>query len=135
MIARNYRFSVNSQAGVNVTVVIKARFWKWATDGSLTYSSEVEVYNESAIVSSTTAWTNDTAYSNDTDKWVGAHLTITITPASSVTNSATTNVSVQMQNSTDGGTTWPGAGNGQHCTTINLPTGSGASVWNAEIEA
>ena len=31
MLGRNYRFSVNNQAGVNVGVVIQRRAWKFAT--------------------------------------------------------------------------------------------------------
>lgn len=135
MLGRNYRFSVNNQCGVNVTVTIQARRWKWGTDGSITFDTENEVFNESAIASSTSAWTEDTALDNSTDKWIGASLEVIVTPASSVTNSASTNVAIQIQRSTDGGTTWPDDGRGEPVATFNIPTGSGATTWQAEIEA
>lgn len=133
MLGRNYRFSVNNQAGVNVTVTIQARRWKWASDGSITWDNEVEVYNEAGIASSSTAWTSDTAIDNSTDKWVGADLEIVVTPASSVTNSGTTNVTVQIQRSTDGGTTWPDSGRGSTFAQVNMPTGSSAVTFQARI--
>lgn len=133
MLGRNYRFSVNNQAGVNVTVTIQARRWKYGSDGSLTFDSEAEVFNESAISSSSTAWTEDTAIDNSSDKYIGAELEIVVTPASSVTNSATTNVTVQIQRSTDGGTTWPDDGRGERVAGVNMPTGSSAVTFTASI--
>lgn len=134
MLGRNYRFSVNNQAGVNVTVTIQARKWKLDSSGALVYASEAEVFNESAIASSGTAWTEDTAIDNSTDLYFGADLEIVITPASSVTNSASTNVAVQIQRSTDGGTTWPDDGRGETFFRINMPTGSSAVTAACQIE-
>lgn len=133
MLGRNYRFSVNNQCGVNITVTIQARRWKYGTDGSITWDSEVEVYNEAAIASSSTAWTADTAVDNSTDKYLGAHFEIVVTPASSITTSSTTNVTVQIQRSTDGGATWPDAGRGTTFAQINMPTGSSAITFQASL--
>lgn len=108
MLGRNFRFSVNNQGGVNIDCTIQARFWKFDSSGALSWSSETEVFNETAIANSATAWTEDTAVNNSTDKWLGASLEIVITPSAS----ATGNVSVQMQDSTDDGTTWPSDGLG-----------------------
>lgn len=135
MLGRNYRFSVNNQCGVNVTVTIQARRWKFASDGSITFdTTEAEVFNESAIASSTTAWTEDTAIDNSSDKWIGADLEIVVTPAASVTNSATTNVTVQIQRSTDGGTTWPDDGRAETLGGVNMPTGSAAVTFQLAVE-
>jgi hypothetical protein len=111
MLGRNYRFSVNNgtTAAVEVAVTIQARRWKFGTDGSLTFDSEAEVYNEANIAVSTTAWTEDTAIDNSTDKYIGADLEIVITPEASITGTVT----VQIQRSTDGGTTWPDDGQGE----------------------
>lgn len=125
MLGRNYRFSVNNQLGVNVTVTIQARRWKLASDGSITFDSEVEVFNEAAIASSSTAWTEDTAIDNSTAKYIGADLEIVVTPASSYTGSASTVVTVQIQRSTDGGTTWPDDGRGE---TIFRVAGPGSTT-------
>lgn len=134
MLGRNYRFSVNNQCGVNVTVTIQARRWKFTSAGALEYASETEVFNESAIASSSTAWTEDTAVDNSTDLYIGADLEVIVTPASSVTNSATTNVSIQIQRSTDGGTTWPDDSRGETVAVFNIPTGSSATTWQASVE-
>lgn len=125
MLGRNYRFSVNNALGVNVTVTIQARRWKLASDGSITFDSEAEVFNETGIASSSTAWTEDTAIDNSDDKWFGADLEIVVTPASAYTSSATTVVSVQIQRSTDGGTTWPDDGRGE---TIFRVAGPGSTT-------
>lgn len=134
MLGHYYRFSVNNQCGVNVTVTIQARRWKFASDGSITFGSEAEVFNESGIASSTTAWTEDTAIDNGADKWIGADLEIVVTPASSVTNSATTNVTLQIQRSTDGGTTWPDDGRAETLDAFNIPSGSSASTWTYQLD-
>lgn len=111
MLGRNYRFSVNNNSGVTLdSVTIQARRWKFGTDGSLTFDSEAEVFNETSIATSATAWTEDTAVDNSSDKWVGADLEIIIDPPAS---SATGLVSVQIQRSTDAGTTWPDDGQGE----------------------
>lgn len=109
MLGRNFRFSVNNQCGVNVDVTIQARQWKFDSSGALVYAAEVEVFNETAIASSTTNWVEDTAVDNSTNLYIGADLEIVITPASSATGA----VSVQIQRSTDGGTTWPSDGLGE----------------------
>lgn len=134
MLGRNYRFSVNNQAGVNVTVTIQQRAWKFDSNGALVYASETEVFNESAIASSSTAWTEDTAVDNSTDLNIGADLEVIVTPASSVTNSATTNVTVQIQRSTDGGTTWPDDGRGETLGYVNMPTGSSAVTFQLKVD-
>lgn len=133
MLGRNYRFSVNNQCGVNVTVTIQCRKWKFDSSGALVYSSEAEEFNESAIASSSTAWTEDTAVDNSTNLYIGADLEIVVTPASSVTNSTTTNVVVQIQRSTDGGTTWPDDSRGEFVASVNMPTGSSALTFTATI--
>ena len=135
MLGRNYRFSVNNQCGVNVTVTIQARRWKMDTDGSLSFDSEAEVFNEAGITSSSSSWTNDTAVDNSTDKWIGADLEIAITPASSVTGTSSTTVTVQIQRSTDGGTTWPDAGLGEWVMTHQMPSGTATATLQASIGA
>lgn len=136
MLGRNYRFSVNNQCGVSVTVTIKARRWKFASDGALSFDSEVTVFNVAGIASSSTAWTRDTALDNSAaaDKWLGADLVVTVTPASSVTNSATTNVTMQIERSTDNATSWPDQGRGETLDAFNIPTGSSASIWAYQLD-
>jgi hypothetical protein len=111
MLGHTYRFTVNNQCGQTLdSVTIKSRRWKFASDGSITFDSEVTVYSEASIANSATAWVSDTAIDNSSDKYVGADLEITIDPPAS---SCTGAVSIQIERSTDGGTDWPTAGNGE----------------------
>ena len=130
MLGRNYRFSVNNQAGVNVTVTIQARLWKFDSSGALVWSAETEVFNESAITSSTTAWTEDTAIDNSTDKYIGADLEVIITPAASATGTA----AVQIQRSTDAGTTWPSDGLGEFVGAHTFAASSAAVTRNMSVD-
>lgn len=131
MLGRNYRFSVNNQTGVNVDVTIQRRAWKFGSDGSITFeSSETEVFNETAIASSASAWTEDTAIDNSSDKYIGADLEVVITPASSATGTVT----VQIQRSTDGGTTWPSDGLGEQVTAHTFAASSTAVTKSVSFE-
>lgn len=122
MLGRNFRLSVNNQTGVNVDVTIQARQWKFDSSGALVYASEVEVFNETAIASSSTAWTADTAVDNSSNLYIGADLEIIVTPASSATGT----VLIQIQRSTDGGTTWPSGGEGETVAAIDFVADSSA---------
>lgn len=109
MLGRNYRFRVFNNTGAAFGVVINARRFKSASDGSITFeSSEAEVFNEASISSSSTAWTPDTAIDNSTDKWQGGDFEITLTPAASATGT----VVVQIEHSTDAGTSFGSGGQG-----------------------
>lgn len=134
MLGRNYRFSVNNQLGVNATVTIQARKWKLDSSGALVYSSEAQEFNESAIASSSSAWTEDTAIDNSSDLYFGADLEIVVTPASTYTASATTVVSVQIQRSTDGGTTWPDDGRGETIFRVAGPGSTTVFTSSVQIE-
>ena len=129
MLGRNYRISVNNQAGVNVDCTVQARRWKFASDGSITFDSEAEIFNETAIANSTSAWTEDTAVDNSSDKWIGADLEILVTPSASATGI----VSVQIQRSTDDGTTWPSDGQGEPVAGIQFSASSAAVTQSVQV--
>lgn len=130
MLGRNYRFAVNNGTSVNVGVTIQARRFKFASDGTPTWDAETEVYNEAAVTPGATTWTADTAIDNSTDKWVGADLEIVITPASAATGP----VSVQIEHSTDGGTTWPTGGQGAHIGGVYFAASSAAVTKSVRVE-
>lgn len=132
MIGLRPRFSVNNQAGVAVDVVIKARFWK-ATSSGLVYSTEQTVYSQTGIASSTTTWTADAgnAFDNSASLYMGADLVVTITPSASATGI----VSVQMDRTTDGGTTYNTGGEGQHVVKHQFAASSTAVTKAATIDA
>jgi hypothetical protein len=130
ILGRNYRFTVNNSTAVNVGVVIQARRFKFDSSGVISWDTETEVYNEATITPGATSWTADTAIDNSTDKWVGADLEIVITPASAATGP----VSVQIEHSTDGGTTWPSGGQGAQLGGVYFSASSAAVTKSVRIE-
>ena len=109
MLGRNYRFRISNTQNQAITCALTARLWKFASDGSITWSSEVTLI-ASGSVAATTGTTASSNYDNSTDKWIGAELTLSCTAA--VTTNGTGVVAVTLERSTDG-TTWPTAGQGE----------------------
>lgn len=107
MLGTYFRYQVYNGTGVTVTVTIDEIRWKFASDGSLTFSAEQTPLSASAI--STVSYGNSSGINNGTDKYIGADLTVLFDVASSATGL----VSVFLQRSTDGGTTWPSDGQGE----------------------
>ena len=130
MIGRNYRFAVNNSTAVNVGVTIQARRFKFDSSGVISWGAETEVYNEATITPGATSWTAGTAIDNSTDKWVGADLEIIVTPASSTTGP----VSVQIEHSTDGGTTWPSGGQGAQIGGVYFSASASVITKSVRIE-
>lgn len=131
-IPHTWRLAVNNQSGQNISVTVTARFGKFASDGSITYSAEQTVFTGSGIASNSTGWTSGATQSNATNQWLWADLSIAITPAISTP----LNVAIQIEGSTDGGTTWAASGRGRFvaaCTTSsNAPT-TPATVFTRQI--
>lgn len=107
MLGHTYRYQVYNGTGVSNTVTVKDRKWKFGTDGSLTNAAEATQF--SAVSVSTVSYSNGSSVDNSTDKNLGAHLTVTFAPASSASGTVT----LYLQRSTDGGTTWPSDGLGE----------------------
>ena len=132
MLPPSYRISlqnVSSSGGATFAVTVKARRWKYGTDGALVIESSEGTINGPSGVA-TGAYGFGTAESNTTDKWLGAWLTITVTPSGSTTGSAV----VQVQHSTDGGTTWPSNGRGFPLGSAVFSASGAAVTFNALIE-
>lgn len=130
ILGRNYRFSVNNQAGVNVGVTIQARRFKFDSSGVILWDAEAEVFSVASIANSVTAWNAGAGIDNSTDKWVGADLEIVTTPASAATGP----VSVQIEHSTDGGTTWPTGGQGAQIGGVYFAASSAAVTKSVRVE-
>jgi len=109
MLGRNYRFRIQNTQNQAITCALTGRLWKFASDGSITWSSEVTLIG-SGSVAATTGAVASSNYDNSTDKWIGAELTLSTTAA--VTTNGTGAVTVTLERSTDAGTTWPTAGQG-----------------------
>ena len=99
ILGHTYRWQAYNGTGVTVTVTVKARLWKFASDGSRTDDSESTPISASAI--STVSYGNSSSVDNSSAKQLGADLTVTFSPGSS----ATGRVVLYLQKSTDGGTT------------------------------
>jgi hypothetical protein len=107
MLGDYFRYQVYNGTGVTVTVTIDEIRWKFASDGSLTFSAEQTPISASAIT--TLDYGESSGIDNGTDKYIGAHLTVLF----DVSASATGMVSLFIQRSTDNGTTWPSDGHGE----------------------
>lgn len=105
MLGHTWRLRVSNTQNQIITVAITARFWKYASDGSITWSAAEQTLFTSAQVGATTGSTPGTQFDNSTDKWIGANLTVSMT-ALTATN-GTGSVLVTLERSTDAGTTWP----------------------------
>ena len=110
MLGHSYRFRVQNTQNQAITVALTARLWKFGSDGSITWSSEVTLI-ASGSVSATTGTAVSSNYDNSTDKWMGAELALSCTAA--VTTNGSGVVAVTLERSTDAGTTWPTAGQGE----------------------
>jgi len=107
MLGHTYRYQVYNGTGVSVTVTVKDRKWKFASDGSITNAAEATPINAASV--GTLAYGNSATADNSTDKNMGADILATFAPAASATGT----VSLFLQKSTDGGTTWPSNGLGE----------------------
>lgn len=107
MLGHTYRYQVYNGTGVSVTVTIKHRQWKFGTDGSLTDSAEATAI--SAVSVGTLAYSNSASVDNSANKYLGASILATFAPGASATGTVT----LYVQRSTDGGTTWPSDGLGE----------------------
>lgn len=110
MLGRNFRFRVSNTQNQNVTVTLTYRPYKFSSTGAITYGSEVTAIS-AVSVTATTGSTAQTAVDNSTDLNVGAELTLSLTAASATNGTGA--MTVTLERSTDGGTTWPTSGFGE----------------------
>jgi hypothetical protein len=109
MLGHTFRLRASNTQNQAITVTLKARYWKFASDGSITWSAEQTLIS-AVSVSATTGTTASSTVDNSSDKWVGAEFTLSCT-AHVTTNSQGT-LAVTLERSTDAGTTWPTTGQG-----------------------
>lgn len=128
MLGHYYRFRIQNSQNQAIACALTARLWKFASDGSITWSSEVTLIDPGSVAA-TTGTTASSNYDNGTDKWIGAELTLSTTAA--VTTNGTGAVTVTLERSTDGGTTWPTAGQGE---AIGGYTVTAADTTNARLK-
>jgi hypothetical protein len=117
-LGEHYRWQVYNGTGVSVTCTVKDEPFKYASDGALTFTAEATQIN--AVSVGTLAYSNSSTINNGTAKNLGAFVTFTAAPGASATGT----VSLFLQRSTDGGTTWPSNGLGQFVAGITFAASS-----------
>jgi hypothetical protein len=116
-LGRNYRIRAWNTQNQAITVAVLARRFKYGTDGSITDDAESTLLTSVSVAASGgTQVGSNIDNSAGADKWLGANLTVAFTAA--VTTSGAGTVALYLQQSTDGGTTWPADG-----TTTQAPGG------------
>ena len=110
-LGRNYRIRAWNSQNQAITVAVLARRWKYGTDGSITDDSEVTLLTSVSVAATGGVQVGSNIdNSAGADKWLGANLTVAFTAA--VTTNGEATVSLFLQQSTDGGATWPFDGTG-----------------------
>jgi hypothetical protein len=117
-LGEHYRYQVYNGTGVSVTCTVKHEPFKYGTDGSLTFTAESTQINGVSVA--TVSYSNSSTIDNSTAKNLGAHVTFTAAPGASATGT----VSLFLQRSTDGGTTWPSNGLGTQVAGITFASSS-----------
>jgi len=74
MLGNTWRLRASNTQNQAITVTVKARYFKFASDGSLSWSTEQTLIN-AVSVSATTGTTASSTVDNSTDKYLGAELT------------------------------------------------------------
>lgn len=104
MLGHTWRLRASNTQNQNITVTVKARYWKFGTDGSLTFSDEQTLIS-AVLVSATTGTTASSMVDNSINKYLGMTITASFTAASATNGTGL--VALTLERSTDAGTTWP----------------------------
>lgn len=125
MLGHTWRLRASNTQNQSVTVTVTARRWKFASDGSITWSAEQTLISAASLSASTGTSASSTV-DNSTDKYIGAELTVSMTAAAATNGSGT--VALTIERSTDGGTTWPTQDLGQWVGGHTLVNGDGTNA-------
>ena len=121
MLGHHYRFAVLNGLSTAVSASISVSRWKLAADGSAVFDSEELAFNHIALANSDRA--SSITLDNSTDKWLGAEVYVSLDPNAAVDGM----VLVELQRSTDGGTTWPTFGFSQCVAGMHFTAASAAA--------
>lgn len=105
-LARNYRFAAKNDLGQTIAIAgieIKARRFRIGSDNRIEWeASEATVFSNAGTLADNTFLGED-AQNNSSDDWLGGDFEITVIGPTS----ASGDVVIYYQTSTDEGTTWP----------------------------
>jgi hypothetical protein len=131
-LGRNYRFTVLNSCGQTLAsgaIVIKARRWYFDSSGVQTWEGSEATLDTSGSTLATGSYFNGTAQDNTapTRPYLGGTFKISITAPTSANGPIT----VWLQRSTDGGTSWPDNGLG---TVAKVFAATAATTYTDEVE-
>lgn len=129
MLGRTYRFVVLNSTGQTIAItgiVIKARRWNFV-NGTQAWESSEQTIDSSVGTTANGAYFGGTTVDNSTLAHLGGTFKFTIVAPASSSGSVT----IWLQNSTDGGSTWPDNGNGLQVKQFTIPS---AATYIDEIE-
>jgi hypothetical protein len=122
MLGRNYRFVVYNGTGQTLgsnPISIKARRWNFSSSGVQTWEgSEATVDSTIGNGLTNATYSAGTAVDNSTTAYLGGTFRFSVTAPTS----ANGQVIIYLQNSSDGGTTWPDNGFGRVIKVFNFTT-------------
>lgn len=123
MLGPTYRFQVLNSTGQTIAVAgisVRVRRFKYGTDGSATFESSQATAISTGGTTANGAYATSSTIDNTTDKYLGGSAEFTVVAPTS----ASGNVTLYLQRSVDGGTTWGDDGLGVQVATLNF-TASG----------
>ena len=124
MLGRNWRLRASNTQNQAITVTVKARYFKFDSSGALVWSNEVTLIDAVSVASSTGS-TASSNIDNSTDKYIGMEMLVTFQAAS--TTSGTGAVTLSVEQSSDGGTSWPTQDRGLFAGAETLVAADGTS--------
>lgn len=101
MLGHTYRYAAYNASGASVDVTITELRWKFSSNGAVVWSSETTRMNAQTVADA--AQEESSTIDNSTDLYIGAQLTVVA--AGSGSDGV---VTIFLEQSTDGGTDWPG---------------------------
>lgn len=128
ILGRNWRIGAYNSTGVTCNVVVTMRPFKFGTDGALTpAASELSAYSNASLA--TTVYSAGTNQDNSSALNLGADILVTVTPSGTADGAVT----IYLEHSTDGGTTWPSSRGGQAIIAIGFDSTSSAKRASLQI--
>lgn len=125
MLGHTWRLRASNTQNQNITVTAKARYFKFDSSGAISWSAEQTLIS-AASVTNTTGTTASSNIDNSSDKYVGMELTVSFTAASATNGTGA--MTLTLERSTDGGTTWPTQDRGHLVGVEVLVSGDGTSA-------
>lgn len=107
MLPRNYRLTAYNNSGAAVDVTVTARRWKFDSNGAVSFEGSEATLLSATSVSDGTLATPGSGEDNTTDAYIGMDGVMSL-----ANGTGTGIVTLFLEPSTDGGTSWPSSQDG-----------------------